>query len=525
MQKVRFEDLNLPVEIKKAIDDMGFEETTPIQAQSIPLLRQGKDICGQAQTGTGKTLAFGIPIIEKIDARNKKPQAIVLCPTRELAIQVSEEFRKLSKHKRGVQVLAVYGGQAIDRQLRALEIGVQIIVGTPGRVLDHLDRGTIDLRGIKMAVLDEADEMLDMGFVDDIETILRKTPKEKQTMFFSATMPKEFLGLTHKYQKSPIMVKVVHEVLTVPNTEQYYCEVREGGKIETLSRLIDFYNLKSSLVFCNTKKEVDEVVDHLVSRGYSALGLHGDLKQVSRDRVMAKFKRGAVEILIATDVAARGLDIDDIEAVFNYDMPQDEERYVHRIGRTGRMGKAGKAFTFVVGREIYELKDIQRYAKVNILRQKVPSFDEVEEIRNNLLLERIKKIIKEGHLSKYVSYVESLLSEDYTSLDVAAAMLKIIIGTDDEEFDDDDLNNTGAEPGMVRLFINIGKAQNMNTRDFISAIQNEAKIDGRLIKNLNILDKFSFFEVPLDKARGVLVSLKDKQIKNMKVFIAPAMKK
>lgn len=525
MQKIKFEDLKLPDDLKRAIDDMGFEEATPIQAQAIPYLRQGKDICGQAQTGTGKTLAFAVPILEKIDTKTKKLQAVVLCPTRELAIQVSEEFRKLSKYKRGVYILAVYGGQAIDRQLRTLELGVQVVIGTPGRILDHLQRKTIDMSNVKMAVLDEADKMLDMGFVEDIESILSKMPKEKQMMFFSATMPKEFLGLTHKYQKNPVMVKMLHETLTVPSTEQYYCEVREGGKIETLSRMIDFYNIKSSLVFCNTKKQVDDTVEHLAARGYDVLGLHGDLKQTSRDRVMSKFKRGVVEILVATDVAARGLDINDIEAVFNYDMPQDEETYVHRIGRTGRAGKSGKAFTFVVGREIYELKDIQRYAKVNILRQKIPSFDEVEEIRNNLLFERIKKMIKEGHLSKYVSQVETLISEDYASLDIAAALLKIMLGNDDEEFDDDDLNNTGAEPGMVRLFITIGKAQEISYNEFIAYIQKETKIEIRMIKRLNMLDKFSFFDVPLEKARGIINALKDKQIKNARIFIAPAMKR
>jgi len=373
MKKLRFDALVLSKEMHKAIADLGYEEATPIQSEAIPIMMTGKDIIGQAQTGTGKTAAFGVPAIEMLDTSSKKLQVMILCPTRELAIQVAEEMNKLARYKKDVSFLPVYGGQPIERQLKILKKGVQIIIGTPGRILDHLDRGTIDVTNIKLIVLDEADEMLDMGFRDDIELILKNTPKERQTVMFSATMPKAILDLTRKYQHDPIHVKVVHEVLTVANTEQIYFEVKDRNKLEALTRIIDLYNLKLTLVFSNTKRGADELVEHLQARGYSADVLHGDMKQSNREKVMNRFRKGIIEILVATDVAARGLDVDDVEAVFNYDMPQDEEYYVHRIGRTGRAGKSGRAFTFVTGREIYKLRDIQKYIKTKIKLNPVPS--------------------------------------------------------------------------------------------------------------------------------------------------------
>jgi ATP-dependent RNA helicase DeaD len=326
MKTLKFEELNLSKDILHAVRDMGFEEATPIQSQSIPVILKGKDIIGQAQTGTGKTASFGIPIIETIDSHSKKVQALVLCPTRELAIQVSEELGELLKYKKNIKVIPIYGGQSIDRQIRALHLGVQIVIGTPGRVIDHVDRGTLKLDNIKTVVLDEADEMLDMGFRDDIEKILKSVPKERQTIMFSATMPKQIFELSKKYLKSPEHIKVVHEVLTVPNVKQYYIEVKQNMKLEILTRLIDISNPKLSLIFCNRKKGVDELVSHLQARGYFVEGLHGDMKQNVRDRVMSKFRNGKLEILVATDVAARGIDVENIDSVFNYDMPQDRSR-------------------------------------------------------------------------------------------------------------------------------------------------------------------------------------------------------
>ncbi len=434
MEKERFEGLELTKELFRAIEDMGFEEMTPIQAAAIPVILKGKDVIGQAQTGTGKTLAFGLPILESIQPKIKACQAIILCPTRELAIQVAEELKSLLKFKRDIIVLAVYGGQPIDRQIRILRNGVHVVIGTPGRTIDHINRGTLRLDAVKTVVLDEADEMLNMGFIDDVELILKKTPKERQTLLFSATMPKPILDLTRKYQQDPEHVKVVHKQLTVPNVEQYYFEVKESIKLDILCRLIDMYGFKSSLVFCNMKRRVDDVVMHLEARGYQALGLHGDMTQQQRTRAMDRFKRNASEILVATDVAARGIDVENIEAVFNYDVPQDEEYYVHRIGRTARAGKKGIAFTFVVGTEIYQLKDIESYASTKITRRNIPTLTDVEEVRTTVLLEKIKDTIDKGNIERYVQTIEPLLREDYTTLDIAAALLKVVMDEENREY-------------------------------------------------------------------------------------------
>ena len=341
--------MQLSKEIYQAVLDMGFEEATPIQSQAIPLVKAGKDIIGQSQTGTGKTAAFGIPCLERIDPDDRRLQALILCPTRELAIQVSEEFRKLLKYKDNIRVVPIYGGQPIDRQILARKKGAQVVIGTPGRVMDHMRRRTLKMETVQMMILDEADEMLDMGFREDIETILVKIPEDHQTLLFSATLSPEILDITRRFQRDPEYVKIVRKELTVPNIEQYYFDVKEKTKLEALTRIIDVYMPNLAMVFCNTKKRVDDLVELLQGRGYFAEGLHGDLKQAQRDKVMQKFRNGTIEILVATDVAARGIDVDDIDIVFNYDVPQDEEYYVHRIGRTGRAGRSGKAFTFCVG--------------------------------------------------------------------------------------------------------------------------------------------------------------------------------
>ena len=367
MEELKFEELELCPEILKAVKHMGFEEASPIQSKAIPVIMSGKDVIGQAQTGTGKTAAFGIPLLEKIDPKNKKLQAIVLCPTRELAIQVAEEIRNLAKYMHGIKVLPIYGGQEIVKQIRSLKSGTQLVIGTPGRVMDHMRRKTMKMDHVHTIVLDEADEMLNMGFREDIETILEGIPQEHQTVLFSATMPKAILQITKQFQKDAELVKVTKKELTVPNIEQFYYEVKPKNKEEVLSRLLDIYTPKLSVVFCNTKKQVDLLVNALLGRGYFAAGLHGDMKQAQRDRVMQGFRSGKTDILVCTDVAARGIDVDDVEAVFNYDLPQDDEYYVHRIGRTGRAGRVGRSFSFVSGREVYKLKEIQRYCKTKNL--------------------------------------------------------------------------------------------------------------------------------------------------------------
>lgn len=529
METVRFDELGLSDQILKAVTEMGFEAASPIQAKAIPVLMDGKDAIGQAQTGTGKTAAFGIPLLEKIDPKNKKLQGIILCPTRELAIQVAEEIRKLSKFMHGIKVLPVYGGQDIVKQIRSLKSGVQLIIGTPGRVMDHMRRKTIKFDQVHTIVLDEADEMLNMGFREDIETVLKEIPEERQTVLFSATMPKPIMDITNQYQKKDAeLIKVVKKELTVKNIDQYYYEVKQKNKEEVLSRLLDMYNPKRSLVFCNTKRKVDELTTALQGRGYFAEGLHGDLKQTQRDRVMNGFRNGKTEILIATDVAARGIDVDDVEAVFNYDIPQDDEFYVHRIGRTGRAGRVGKAFSFVVGKEVYKLKDIQRYCKTKIYAQPIPSLDDVTAIKVEKILENVNQIINNEDLRDVIDMLENHLNEeDYTAMDIAAAFLKLSMGNDEamEEEKGMDFGNTGAEEGMVRLFINIGKKQGVRPGDILGAIAGESGMPGKLVGSIDMYDKYTFVEVPTDRAKEVLIAMDHAKIKGKMVNVEPANQK
>jgi ATP-dependent RNA helicase DeaD len=531
METTKFEEMNLSNEIIRAVEEMGFEEMSPIQVKAIPPMLEGKDIIGQAQTGTGKTAAFGIPLLQKVDPRDRSLQAMVLCPTRELAIQVADEIRKLAKYMHGIKILPIYGGQEISKQIRSLKGGIQIIVGTPGRVMDHMRRKTIRLENVKMIVLDEADEMLNMGFREDIETILKDMPDERQTALFSATMPEPILEIARTYQKDSQIIKVVRKELTVPKIEQYYYEVGPKMKEEVLSRLLDIYNPKLALVFCNTKKMVDELTSNLQGRGYFAEGLHGDMKQQQRDRVMAGFRNGRTEILVATDVAARGLDVDDVEAVFNYDVPQDDEYYVHRIGRTGRAGRAGMAFTLVVGREVFKLRDIQRYCKTKIKLQPIPSVYDVTEVKASKILDKVYSIMEDEDLSKMIDIIESRINEEekYTSLDMAAAFLKYLVG--DDRYEDGhkedyaDFADTGAEGGMVRLFINLGKKQKIKPGDILGAIAGETGMPGKLIGTIDMYDKYTFVEVSREYASDVIQTMKSVKIKGKSVNIEPANRK
>lgn len=525
MERLEFEELGLRPEILKAVKHMGFEETSPIQTKAIPMMMSGVDLIGQAQTGTGKTAAFGIPLLEKIDPKNKKLQAIVLCPTRELAIQVADEIRNLAKFMHGIKVLPIYGGQEIVKQIRSLKSGVQLMIGTPGRVMDHMRRKTIKMDQVHTVVLDEADEMLNMGFREDIETILEGVPEERQTVLFSATMPKPILEITKKYQKDAQLIKVTKKELTVPQIEQFYYEVRSKNKEEVLSRLLDIYNPKLSVVFCNTKKQVDLLVNGLLGRGYFAAGLHGDMKQEQRDRVMQGFRAGKTDILVATDVAARGIDVDEVEAVFNYDLPQDDEYYVHRIGRTGRAGREGRAFTFVTGKEIYKLKDIQRYCKTKIYARKVPSLNDVANTKMEKLFEQIERVVEQDDLKSYLEWIEKKVNDsDATAMEFAAALLKIassVHETEEEEFGD-----TGAvEEGMVRLFINIGRKNRVRPGDIVGALAGETGVPGKLIGCIDVHDHYTFVEVPKEYARDVLDAMKNVKIKGKMVAVEPANQK
>ena len=558
METIKFEDLKLDDRILRAVADMGFEETSPIQGKAIPLALEGTDIIGQAQTGTGKTAAFGIPLLEKVDPKLKKLQAVVLCPTRELAIQVAEEIRRLAKYMHEIKVLPVYGGQEIVKQIRSLKDGTQVIIGTPGRVMDHMRRKTIRVEEVHTVVLDEADEMLNMGFLEDMETILGQLPETRQTMMFSATMSPAILEIARKFQKDPETVKVVKKDLTVPKVTQYYYEVKQKNKVEVLSRLLDLYAPKLSVVFCNTKKGVEEVVDALQGRGYFAEGLHGDLKQIQRDRVMNSFRNGKTDILVATDVAARGIDVDDVEAVFNYDIPQDDEYYVHRIGRTGRAGREGKAFSLVVGKEVYKMRDIQRYCKTRIIPQAIPSLNDITSIKVDKILDQVRETIESQELDDMIDVIEmKLIEEDYTAMDLAAALLKIVVGDENEEIAEssrparslDDLDSWGGRGSrdkgrrgrndasgrgksrrvkasekvydyiagegnsMARLFLNIGKAQKVTPGDILGAVAGESNIPGKVVGSIDMYDGYTFVEVPNEYADTVIQSMKNARIK------------
>ena len=436
-----FADLNLSPDILAAVTEMGFITPSPIQAEAIPPILAGRDVIGQAQTGTGKTAAFGIPALELVDPSDRSVQVLILCPTRELAVQVTEEIRKLSKFKRGIYIETIYGGDSIDRQIRSLKKGVHIVVGTPGRVMDHMERNTLKLDNAKMIILDEADEMLDMGFREDIENILGDFPAERQTVLFSATMSKPILSITQRFQQDPVLVKVVKKELTAQNIEQVYFEIKPRAKTEVMCRLIDLYDLKLMLVFCNTKRKVEEIVEDMMIRGYAAEGLHGDLRQAQRNNVMGKFRAGTTTILVATDVAARGIDVENVDAVINYDIPLDEEYYVHRIGRTGRAGKSGRAFSFVSRDEKFRFRDIQNYTKVRVDKGVIPSFEDIVGIRKARFIEQLSADIKDSKdLHLYGDMLTQLQHEGFSTDQIVSALMKRSMGIEKNEFSDQDLN-------------------------------------------------------------------------------------
>ena len=573
MEITTFDQLPISAEIIRAIQDKGFEEATPIQAAAIPCILEGRDLLGQAQTGTGKTCAFGIPVVEQVDLADHHIQYLILSPTRELAIQIADELHDLTKYKEGIRVLSVYGGQPIDRQILALKKKPQIIVGTPGRVMDHMRRRTIRLDHLRGIILDEADEMLNMGFKEDIDTILAETPADIQKTFFSATMPASILELTDKYLKDPIHVRISPKEMTVSNIEQFYIEVRESNKIEVLCRLIEANQIKLALIFCNMKRRVDEICEKLQTRGYAAEALHGDMKQMSRTRVMNKFKSGEIELLVATDVAARGIDVENIEYVINYDLPQDEEYYVHRIGRTGRAGRSGKAYTFVVGREIIDLKNIQRYAKSNIIAAKPPTLMDVTGSKVTSILDEAADALNASDLVQYIEYVEKFVeglnitgsaTQYYTTADVAAALLRRAMGEhfhqaeeiepivpyeellsrrasarsprhvrggagedfkkalfqsdqprseDDSEFRPERKRRSKAlEPGMARLFINTGKDDKIQPRHIVEAICRQSDLKGHQIGAIAIYGRYTFVDVPRESADRVVEGLTNQRI-------------
>jgi ATP-dependent RNA helicase DeaD len=514
-----FREMGLSAPVIKALEEMGFEEPTPIQARTVPTIMAGHDLIGQAQTGTGKTAAFGIPIIEKIDHRSRKVQALVLAPTRELAIQVAEEITKIGRHT-VLRVVPIYGGQSYDRQIRALEHGAQVVIGTPGRVIDHIRRGTLHLDQVKLVVLDEADEMLDMGFIEDVEFILQQVPETRQTLLFSATVPDPIARLAQRYLNHPEHVSVSPERLTVPLTEQWYYEVREHEKVDALTRILDIEEAERTIIFCRTKRRVDELTEALQARGYSAEAIHGDLNQTQRSRVMKRFKEGASEILVATDVAARGLDIENVTHVVNYDLPQDPESYVHRIGRTGRAGRSGTAITLMHPKEFRQLRMLERVLRVRITRRPVPTVADVAEKQREVLRTRLADEVERGVLPEYRELALQLANE-YDSVDIAAAAIRLLVDKG-RETPADTFGDTGAEPGMVRLFVNLGRMDRVTPADIVRGVAEATGIAGSLIGLIDIYDRFTFVEVPADVASKVMAAANRLNIRGRAVNVEPA---
>ncbi|MDI6781618.1 MAG: DEAD/DEAH box helicase [bacterium] len=514
----KFADFGLSKEMLQTISNMGFEEPTPIQEKAIPVIMQGNDMIGQAQTGTGKTAAFGIPVVERIDRGIFPVQAIILTPTRELAIQVAEEMNKIGKLNR-VFAFPVYGGSSIERQIRMLQRGVHVVVGTPGRVIDHIERDTLKLNDVKVVILDEADEMLDMGFKDDITTILSNTPKQRQTLLFSATMPEPILRITKQYMVSPEKITISTNILTAPKIDQIFYEISEADKVDALTRLIDAEDSDLFLVFCHTKREVDDVAASLKNRGYDAETIHGDFNQSQREAVMKRFKNNMIDVLVATDVAARGLDISNISHVVNYSIPQNPEAYIHRIGRTGRAGKSGVAITFVTPREDRQLRLIQAVAKTKIKRGKLPSLTDVINARIETLKEKIQEFIDDKKFDTYLELADKI-TEGITPAEAVAALLKFQLeGFTKEESVQED---TGAAPGMVRLFMNVGRQQKINAGDIVRAIADKASIAGKSIGSISIFDTFTFVEVPKENAEKVLEVMHQSMLSGKKVAVAKA---
>ena len=527
---MQFKELGLSEELLSAVKSMGFDEMTEIQEKSIPVIMKGLDIIGRSNTGTGKTAAFGIPVIEKILQNDSDfIQTLILCPTRELAQQACEEIKKFSKYKNWVKPLAIFGGVSIDKQIYQLNRGVNIIIGTPGRIIDHINRHTLKLQNLKTIVLDEADEMLQMGFREDIENILKYIPKERQTILFSATMPPEILAITHKYQNNPILIKTNTKSKTVESIEQYYYIVPMGKKFDALDLLLIKNQPKSSMIFCNTKKMVDELTNILVSKGYKAAGIHGDMKQLQRTSVMNSFKSGKTSILVATDVAARGIDVNGIDAVFNFDLPQDNEYYIHRIGRTGRAGKSGTAYTLVCNRkQVSDLNMIAKNTKSVIKESELPNKSELVDIE----IENYEKFI--SHLADKKIYKESydlinsLLEKGWTYENISVYLLNYLFGAKLQNIPDVKVikynnfylpDNKNINKRTAKVNINLGKNQKINPNYILGALVDATGISGKSFGKINIHDNFTTVDVPINKIDYIVNSMKNSKINGNRVIV------
>jgi ATP-dependent RNA helicase DeaD len=522
---ITFAELGLSEPVGRAVSELGFESPTPIQARAIPPLLAGRDLIGQAQTGTGKTAAFAIPLIQRIDPARTVPQALVLAPTRELAVQVAGGIHDLARYT-GLRVVPVYGGQPIDRQFRALRAGAQIVVGTPGRILDHLRRGSLALQEVTFCTLDEADEMLALGFLEDIETILAELPAERQLAFFSATMPPRIAALTRRFLRNPEHVSIQSRRRTVETTNQTYYEVPTGKKMEALARVLDMETPGPTIVFCRTRKETQDLAEGLRLRGYNAEPLHGEMGQPERDRVMRRFREGLADLLVATDVAARGLDIETVTHVINYDIPWDVEQYIHRIGRTGRAGRAGDALTLVEGRERRQLREIERMIGAPIRPARIPTIADIAARRRDVFKEALRETLEAGAFDGHLQTV-SELSDDHDPAEIAAAALHMLWqlqhgGPDQRAGEMAEELAASSEPpeqGMARIFVGLGRQDGLRPADLVGSIANEAGIAGRSIGAIDILDHMAFVEVPAGEAANVVEALRRTKLRGRRVKV------
>lgn len=537
---MRFSDLNLSKEVLQAIDDMGFESPSEVQEGTIPLILEGRDVLAQAQTGTGKTASFGIPMIERIQDDCDGMQGLVLVPTRELARQVSDELKKLAKYKKFISIVPIYGGADMGKQLRDLKKGADIVVGTPGRVMDHMKRKTIVLDDLKFLTFDEADEMFDMGFRDDMKTIIEKTNPDRQTLFFSATFDNDIKEFSRLYQVDPAKVIIEKKELTAEKIEQFYLELNRNMKTEILNRLILIHKPKKSIIFCNTKRMVEALELEIAQKGYKVDSLHGDMRQSSRDNVMKKFRNGTIDVLIATDVAARGLDVSDIDLVFNYDLPQQAEYYVHRIGRTARAGKKGASFTFVTSRDFPKFKEIEKYANIKMEKMNLPTKSDVEKESLNNLFDKVNKnIIRAEDQENYTEVLNKLLAEGHSLYDISASLLKMVKeSTNKTKIKDldrvdygksfeiskgsDSSKRKSKDKGMKKIkgpkiFINKGKRDGLDSRDIIKLLGKHTDLAPSDIGRINIMPNFSFVEIPKKMIEDAIRDIDGKSLKGKSI--------
>jgi ATP-dependent RNA helicase DeaD len=558
MTDIPFSKLGLCDELLNAIHDLGYESPSQIQALAIPPVLEGRDIVGLSETGSGKTAAFTLPALQMINTDLPQAQVLILSPTRELCVQVCEEVHRLGTHIEGLKAVPVYGGAPIERQITQLKRGAHVVVGTPGRLLDHLRRKTLQPKTIKLAILDEADRMLDMGFREDMENLLGALHEDHQTLFFSATMNKHVEKLIRKFGNEPEEISVKRKTKTVSTVTQRYYEVRNRSKVEVLTRIVDLENPRLSVIFCNTKRSVDECTEALLARGYAADRLHGDISQQLRERTTRRFREGKFDMLVATDVAARGLDIDDVDAVFNYDIPQDPEDYVHRIGRTGRAGREGKAISFVFGRDIYRLQSIEKYTKQHIERAKIPSQEEVEGKRADQLFEIVQSRCEAEVNRSYRHYIDRLLDQGHTATDIASSLFELLresIGREGEEIIEDrpdykpekdrgarrsrekgsgrdnrrgDRGERGGkkgrgqkEAGMTTLFVSLGKAAGVRPSDLLGMFYREGKIPDNSVGRIQLFDRHSLVDVDEKVAGKLCDTLAKSKLRNQRFRIGP----